>query len=190
MCYTEQTWVPTLLIGLETFLGGMETAVERQLALGVSTLKPSLVEWKRGVRLGRVTSTTPLETFLGGMETALASYSLIISTHLETFLGGMETVRFEGPITGRHTALKPCLVEWKPLKRPTTPDAGNSLETFLGGMETRCAPGHPEPAPSLETFLGGMETVECDLLLVLAQPLETFLGGMETPEDAFLPLRA
>ena len=47
MCYTEQTWVPTLLIGLETFLGGMEThrhvAVD---ALEGDALKPSLVEWK------------------------------------------------------------------------------------------------------------------------------------------------
>ena len=47
MCYTEQTWVPTLLIGLETFLGGMETeylggpAWDRN-----ASLKPSLVEWK------------------------------------------------------------------------------------------------------------------------------------------------
>ena len=68
MCYTEQTWVPTLLIGLETFLGGMETAwsvLEGAWACYLETflggmetwtvrggeaappaLKPSLVEWK------------------------------------------------------------------------------------------------------------------------------------------------
>ena len=47
MCYTEQTWVPTLLIGLETFLGGMETWNRpQQLPENHQTLKPSLVEWK------------------------------------------------------------------------------------------------------------------------------------------------
>ena len=93
MCYTEQTWVPTLLIGLETFLGGMETfshlLQEYRLvntlkpslvewkqpehpaaAAGVEDpLKPSLVEWKRHRNLGIVFLPSALETFLGGMET-------------------------------------------------------------------------------------------------------------------------
>ena len=70
MCYTEQTWVPTLLIGLETFLGGMETS---DLPLSGTRRAP------------------PLETFLGGMETALDEFFLFFQRVLETFLGGMET---------------------------------------------------------------------------------------------------
>ena len=50
MCYTEQTWVPTLLIGLETFLGGMETRSQDAVqAISATSLKPSLVEWKLAV---------------------------------------------------------------------------------------------------------------------------------------------
>ena len=79
MCYTEQTWVPTLLIGLETFLGGMETGI-------VSTI---LV-----VRKG-------LETFLGGMETPHVYTERVVSSVLETFLGGMETPEEERRRYGR-----------------------------------------------------------------------------------------
>ena len=59
-----------ILLDLETFLSGMETAGGRE-----------------GCR-----RQSDLETFLSGMETAVASFSIsAIARNLETFLSGMET---------------------------------------------------------------------------------------------------
>ena len=64
-----------LLIGLETFLSGMETPVGTNCPrVPFPPLKPSLVEWKP--RLGADTAPiqSPLETFLSGMETRKAFF--------------------------------------------------------------------------------------------------------------------
>ena len=54
---------------LETFLGGMETAVQVLEPVRDLPLKPSLVEWKRLCQTRFQSLQRLLETFLGGMET-------------------------------------------------------------------------------------------------------------------------
>ena len=61
-CY----WLTTRL---ETFLGGMETEIDKSLDVEDLTL----------------------ETFLGGMETLPSRRGTTMDISLETFLGGMET---------------------------------------------------------------------------------------------------
>ena len=91
MCYTEQTWVPTLLIGLETFLGGMETVIPYILRVAARALKPSLVEWKRvNVRVSETRGQT-LKPSLVEWKPNISSRRTGRQRRLETFLGGMET---------------------------------------------------------------------------------------------------
>ena len=62
--------MPTLLIGLETFLSGMETKRPPTGAVPCAPpLKPSLVEWKRTMAIAMPAQIALLETFLSGMET-------------------------------------------------------------------------------------------------------------------------
>ena len=71
------------------------------------------------------------------METNLGKCDDPRRVDLETFLSGMETrdIRSHN-LQGTRAALKPSLVEWKPVPRPELVDRVMNLETFLSGMET------------------------------------------------------
>ena len=81
--------------------------------LGSGTLKPSLVEWKRGI------------------DAAYAVHSEALKPSLVEWKR-----RFFAMLLASSSALKPSLVEWK----LNALDHGlfnlNTLETFLSGMET------------------------------------------------------
>ena len=113
------------------------------------------------------------------METRVVCGELPGVLDLETFLGGMETCR-RRPRSNHRSALKPSLVEWKPIQSDAGIEERIDLETFLGGMETSMGIGDSLPWSILETFLGGMETGALHRPQLDDKGLETFLGGMET----------
>ena len=187
---------------LETFLGGMETLFGRYPPFLAVHLETFLGGMETRNLEGRAQPEKGLETFLGGMETTELAGLAEGTENLETFLGGMETCGQIMP-TVPPPALKPSLVEWKPVSTSTSKPALAALETFLGGMETRCPTHISRPRklplkPSLVEWklsgfvVGNIEPSTLKPSLVEWKherpygvrrrqlPLETFLGGMET----------
>ena len=92
----------------------------------VSSLKPSLVEWKRVQEVAAAIAYYALKP------------SLVEWKHARLLLEGY------GQVT-----LKPSLVEWKPSGILLSRSSSRSLETFLSGMETRfrLPPGYRDRGP-------------------------------------------
>ena len=79
---------------LETFLGGMETTdTGPQIAGRKQALKPSLVEWKRSIRIVVRASGSALKPSLVEWKLVPVKDFPVVRKDLETFLGGMETLR-------------------------------------------------------------------------------------------------
>ena len=83
--------MPTLLIGLVTFLRGMETGNLSTREQRRFALKPSLEGWKLPEGRYLLVAMWALETFLRGMETGIGVPRHVRIKALETFLRGMET---------------------------------------------------------------------------------------------------
>ena len=103
---------------------------------GKAALKPSLVEWKRGLQdsleeTGKALKPSLVEWKHSGPKVTFPAVGI-----LETFLSGMETRHPYRPRVDLRQPLKPSLVEWKLELQARGITLADALETFLSGMET------------------------------------------------------